>query len=118
MINLKKLREEKGLTQKQLVDMTRIAQGTISAYETKYRTIRNPKPEYIKKLAEALGVNPEEISEIKEKKEGEKAIKCTSKTCPFAKKGKCDNDTVINSIAPCYRTSSDVKIIKRKNNSK
>jgi transcriptional regulator with XRE-family HTH domain len=116
MINLKKLREERGLTQKELTKLTGIAQGTIAGYEMKYRTMKNPKIEYINKIANVLKVSLEEILErpdseqIKEKED----IKCKSTTCHFKKKGKCDNEIVINSIRPCYQTSSEVRIIKPK----
>ena len=40
MLNIRKLREERGLTQKDLVEMTGLAQGTIGAYEKKYKTMK------------------------------------------------------------------------------
>lgn len=55
--NLKKIREEKGLTQEQLVKLTGIPQRTISGLETR----TNLRPDTICKYAEILEVHPSEI---------------------------------------------------------
>lgn len=61
--NIKRIRLEKGLTQKQLGEKCNIAESTIRKYEL---GLLNPKRQTIKKIAEGLGVfdhqlNPEMI---------------------------------------------------------
>ena len=48
-------RERRGLTQKQLGEMSGIIEATIRKYEIGQR---NPKPDQVAKIAEALGVTP------------------------------------------------------------
>ena len=52
--NIKRIREEKGMTQKELADKCNIIYQTIGKYE---RTILNPKYETLRKIAKALGVS-------------------------------------------------------------
>ncbi|WP_313132818.1 helix-turn-helix domain-containing protein [Anaerocolumna sp.] len=51
--NLKKLREERGLTKKQMSDLIGIPYTTYVGYET---LVREPKKEQVDKIAEALNV--------------------------------------------------------------
>ena len=52
--NIKRVREEKGMTQKELADKCNIIYQTIGKYE---RNLLNPKLETIRKIAKALGVD-------------------------------------------------------------
>lgn len=56
--NIRKLRQEKGLTIKQLGELCNISEPNMGNYE---RGLRNPKLETIKKIAAALGVDASEI---------------------------------------------------------
>lgn len=56
--NIRKIRKEKGITQKKLSELTGIAEITIRQYEAgKYK----PKVEQVEKLAKALDVTPFDI---------------------------------------------------------
>lgn len=52
--NIKRIREEKGMTQKELADKCNIIYQTIGKYE---RNLLNPKYETLEKIAKALGVS-------------------------------------------------------------
>ena len=54
--NIRRIRKERGLTQRQLGELVGASEAYISAYESGRR---NPKPASIEKIAEALSVNPE-----------------------------------------------------------
>lgn len=56
--NLKRIRKEKGLTQKALSELTGIAESTIRRYEAK---TLNPKISTLEKLAAGLGVTVYEL---------------------------------------------------------
>lgn len=58
---LRRLRKERALSQQDLERISGVAQHTISVLETAERKAR---PSTIRKLAEALGVEPKEIVEI------------------------------------------------------
>ena len=51
--NIRKFRQQKGLTQKELGDLLEISEAMVGQYE---RGVRNPKLETINKIAAALGV--------------------------------------------------------------
>lgn len=53
--NIRKIRETKGLTQKQVADACGVADATIRTYELGKA---NPKPVTVSKIAKALGVSP------------------------------------------------------------
>lgn len=55
---IKKLRKEKGLTQKKLAELTGIAEITIRQYEAKKYV---PKTQQLKKLCKALDVDPDSM---------------------------------------------------------
>jgi transcriptional regulator with XRE-family HTH domain len=55
---LRRLRRERALSQRELQDMTGIAHDSISQLETGKR---QAQPKTIRKLAEALGVEPKEL---------------------------------------------------------
>lgn len=57
--NIRRIRISKGLTQKELADILGVSEANIRAYE---KGRRNPKPSSLKKFADALGVNPEVLS--------------------------------------------------------
>lgn len=57
--NIRRIRISKGLTQKELGSMLGVTEANIRAYECGRR---NPKPGSVKKIADALGVNPEVLS--------------------------------------------------------
>ena len=52
--NIKRIREEKGMTQKELADKCNIIYQTIGKYE---RNLLNPKYETLEKIAKALEVS-------------------------------------------------------------
>lgn len=52
--NIKRIREEKGMTQKELADKCNIIYQTIGKYE---RNLLNPKYETLRKIANALDIN-------------------------------------------------------------
>ena len=66
--NIKKCRENKSLSQRELAERLGVSYTVISQYE---RGIRNPKIETLSKIAEALGVDPVEITYGKQEKEPE-----------------------------------------------
>lgn len=57
--NIRRIRKERGLTQKQLGELVGASEAYIRAYESGRR---NPKPSSLEKLAEALAVNPEVLA--------------------------------------------------------
>lgn len=54
--NIRRIRKERGLTQKQLGELVDASEAYIRAYESGRR---NPKPSSLEKIANALAVNPE-----------------------------------------------------------
>lgn len=101
MLNIKKLREERGLTQKQLVEMTGLAQGTIGAYEKKYRTIgKIIKIGNIEKISKALGISVEEL--LGKEKEEKREMACLNQACLLNENKKCGSRPVRTGEAPCY----------------
>lgn len=56
--NIRKIRKEKGLTQKQLFELSGIAEVTIRKYESGRITPKNPQ---VERLASAMNVSPVEI---------------------------------------------------------
>ena len=57
--NIRRIRQERGLTQRQLGDMVGASEAYIRAYESGRR---NPKPASLEKIANALSVNPEVLA--------------------------------------------------------
>ena len=57
--NLKKLRKEKGLTQKKLANEIYVSRTLITKYET---GVVFPTKENIKRLAEFFGIKPHELT--------------------------------------------------------
>ncbi len=57
--NIRRIRKERGLTQKQLGELVGASEAYIRAYESGRR---NPKPSSIEKIAKALAVNPEVLA--------------------------------------------------------
>ena len=57
--NIRRIRQERGLTQRQLGEMVGASEAYIRAYESGRR---NPKPASLEKIAEALAVNPEVLT--------------------------------------------------------
>ena len=55
--NIRRIRQERNLTQKQLGEMVGASEAYIRAYESGRR---NPKPSSLEKIANALSVNPED----------------------------------------------------------
>ena len=55
---IKTIRKKKGLTQKQLAELTGLIEPTIRKYESGQRT---PKSDNLIKIAEALGVHPSQL---------------------------------------------------------
>ncbi len=54
--NIRRIRKERGLTQKQLGELIGVSEAYIRTYESGRR---NPKPSTLEKIAKALAVNPE-----------------------------------------------------------
>ncbi len=70
--NIKKIREKKGMTQKELADKCNIIYQTIGKYE---RDLLNPKYETLQKIATALGVSTFDLLDSKEsEKEFDKLV--------------------------------------------
>ena len=57
--NIRRIRQERNLTQKQLGEMVGASEAYIRAYESGRR---NPKPSSLEKIANALSVNPEVLA--------------------------------------------------------
>jgi transcriptional regulator with XRE-family HTH domain len=57
--NIRRIRQERGLTQRQLGEMVGASEAYIRAYESGRR---NPKPSSLEKIANALSVNPEVLA--------------------------------------------------------
>ena len=57
--NIRRIRQERNLTQRQLGEMVGASEAYIRAYESGRR---NPKPSSLKKIADALSVNPEVLA--------------------------------------------------------
>jgi len=57
--NIRRVRQERHLTQRQLGEMVGASEAYIRAYESGRR---NPKPSSLEKIAEALAVNPEVLA--------------------------------------------------------
>ena len=60
--NIRRIRKERGLTQKQLGELVGASEAYIRAYESGRR---NPKPSSLEKIEKALAVNPENSSAYK-----------------------------------------------------
>lgn len=71
--NIKKIRKEKGLTQKQLGEKCKMSESTLRQYEL---GLRNPKLQTLTKIATALGVS---LSDIMGKEEIDKIIETKSR---------------------------------------
>ena len=65
-LKLKELRQNAGLTQKQLADRLWLSKATVSYYE---QSLRYPSPEVLVKLAEIFHVTTDYILGIEEKKQ-------------------------------------------------
>ena len=101
MLNIRKLREERGLTQKDLVEMTGLAQGTIASYERKYKTMKKfIKIGNIEKITKALGISTKEL--IDEHKEVIRDMACLNQACLLNENKKCGSRPVRNGEAPCH----------------
>ena len=57
-LKLKEVRKRKFLTQQELADRLGVTKATISRMES---GVNEPRPSTVRKLAEALGVEPEEL---------------------------------------------------------
>ena len=57
--NIRRIRQERGLTQRQLGELVGASEAYIRAYESGRR---NPKPSSLEKMADALSVNPEVLA--------------------------------------------------------
>ena len=57
--NIRRIRQERHLTQRQLGEMVGASEAYIRAYESGRR---NPKPASLEKIAKALAVNPEVLA--------------------------------------------------------
>ena len=57
--NIRRIRQERNLTQRQLGEMVGASEAYIRAYESGRR---NPKPSSLEKIADALSVNPEVLT--------------------------------------------------------
>ena len=57
--NIRRIRQERNLTQRQLGEMVGASEAYIRAYESGRR---NPKPSSLEKIADALSVNPEVLA--------------------------------------------------------
>lgn len=57
--NIRRIRQERNLTQRQLGEMVGASETYIRAYESGRR---NPKPSSLEKIADALSVNPEVLA--------------------------------------------------------
>lgn len=57
--NIRRIRQERNLTQRQLGEMVGASDAYIRAYESGRR---NPKPSSLEKIADALSVNPEVLA--------------------------------------------------------
>ena len=105
MIDLKTLRKSKGLSQKQLSDLSGIDSGILSKYENQYRTVKRPRLAYMEKLAEVLGVTVADMlneEKLEKKKPILKNKKCLNQICPLNKKKRCVNPVVLTDRAPCH----------------
>ena len=100
MLNIRKLREERGLSQKEMVELSGIAQGTISAYEKEYRTIMNPKIEYMEILAKILDVTLSEM--LTGHKDNLEGMACLNQACLLNENKKCGSRPVRTGEAVCY----------------
>ena len=63
--NLKQVRGEKGVTQKRLAELSGVNRGTIAYYETVAEI--NPSHVMLRKLADALGVTPDDLVDARRK---------------------------------------------------
>lgn len=57
--NIRRIRKEKRITQKKLAEMTGLTNVVINYYE---HGVKNPTIETVRKIAEALGVEPEKLT--------------------------------------------------------
>ena len=64
MTNLKRIREEQGLSQSQLAEASGVSIRNIQYYEQRYRDINKAQAITVYQIAMALGCNPEDILEI------------------------------------------------------
>ena len=114
MILLRKIREEKGLMQKELSEMTGVPRSTISAYERNARTIKHPNMNHLKKLAIALEVDITELFDEVISKSNDKVVgECKNQACPLNKNCKCINDVVLEGRKPCFG-KDEVKAKRKK----
>ena len=63
--NLKQVRSQKGVTQKKLAELSGVNRGTIAYYETVAEI--NPSHVMLRKLADALGVTPDDLVDAQRK---------------------------------------------------
>ena len=101
--NIKKLRKERGLTQKALADKCGIAQITVRQYEAGKR---QPKLESIYKISSALGVRIEDITGIKSFESGKKFDKRWKELSESCDKNS-ESVTIIYKAAPSTIGNTD-----------
>lgn len=108
MLDIKKLREAKGLKQIDLSRLTNIKQSLIAKYESEYKTMIRPKREYMARIAKVLALDVDDLMvdtrerKPAKKKECIKNKKCLNQVCLLNKNKKCNNIIVTNGKAPCH----------------
>lgn len=67
MNNLKRIREERGLSQSKLAEASGVPLRTLQKYEIRELNINNAKAIYVYEMAEALKCEMKELLELEEK---------------------------------------------------
>lgn len=106
-MNVRKIREHFGISQAELARRAELPQGTLSVYESTCRIIKNPKPEYMERIAAVLNTTVAALLDTDErlprkKEEPLKRKRCLNQVCLLNKRKRCINEVVLNDIAPCY----------------
>lgn len=105
-MNVRMLREKKGITQAELSRRANLPQGTLSVYESTCRIINNPTPEYMARIAKVLDVTVEQLLAMDERLIGKdtnlKRKRCLNEVCLLNKRKRCVNPVVLSNKAPCF----------------
>ena len=106
-MNIKQIRERFGISQAELARRAELPQGTLSVYESTCRIIKNPKPEYMTRIAAVLNTTVSALLDtderlVRKKEEPLKRKRCLNQVCLLNKRKRCINEVVLSDIAPCY----------------
>lgn len=114
--NIKKYRNEAGMTLKELAEKIGLTEATVQKYEA--GNIKNVNAEMVKKMADALGIKPEKITgwdspeayqEYREAKQGEEEANLIKMYSQLTRGHKKAVRNLVKSLLECQQKYNDDK---------